>query len=199
MEHPSSLAGRPKRGYVRAMKVKDADILFVPDHGGAGPLHWQSRWQPRLSTARRAQPGNRFDPRAEAWVGSVAEAVNAATRPVILVGHSLGVAAITAAADTFRQPVAGAFLVAPPDPEGEDAPGWLAPFGAYPTDPLTFPSLLVASRNDPLCSFTVAEDLASAWGSLLIDAGQAGRIDAADGYGPWPEGSMAFAAFVSRL
>lgn len=189
----------PERGYVRAMKVRDADILFVPDHGGAGPLHWQSRWQTRLSTARRAQPGNRFDPRAEAWVGSVAEAVNAATRPVILVGHSLGVAAITAAADAFRQPVAGAFLVAPPDPEGEDAPGWLEPFGAYPADPLTFPSLLVASRNDPLCSFTVAEDLASAWGSLLIDAGQAGRIDAADGYGPWPEGSMAFATFVSRL
>lgn len=181
------------------MKVKDADILFVPDHGGAGPLHWQSRWQARLSTARRAQPGNRFDARAEAWIGSVTEAVNAAARPVILVGHSLGVAAIAAAAASFSHPVAGAFLVAPPDPAGENTPQWLAPFGAYPTGPLPFPSLLVASRNDPLCGFAMAESLAAAWAALLVDAGQAGRIDAAAGYGPWPEGSMAFSAFIAKL
>lgn len=190
----------PERGYVRAMKVRDADILFVPDHGGAGPLHWQSRWQTRLSTARRAQPGNRFDPRAEAWVGSVAEAVNAATRPVILVGHSLGVAAITAAADAFRQPVAGAFLVAPPDVASPDIrPRHFMTFGPYPRDPLPFPSLVVASRNDPFGTYEHADDIAAAWGSLLLDAGESGHINAESGHGPWPEGTMVFAQFLSRL
>ena len=30
-------------------------------------------------------------------------------------------------------------------------------------------------------------------------AGQAGHINTDSGYGPWPEGSMAFAQFLSRL
>ena len=47
-------------------------------------------------------------------------------------------------------------------------------------------------------AFEVAEDIAGAWGSLFIDAGEAGHINAASGHGPWPEGSMTFASFLSR-
>ena len=35
------------------MKAKDADIIIVPGLGGSGPMHWQTRWQKRLSTAKR--------------------------------------------------------------------------------------------------------------------------------------------------
>jgi len=59
--------------------------------------------------------------------------------------------------------------------------------------------MLIASRNDPYCSFEVAEDLGGAWGSLVIDAGDAGHINADAGYGPWPEGSLTFANFLTRL
>ena len=65
--------------------------------------------------------------------------------------------------------------------------------------PLPFPSMTVASRNDPFSAYEVTEDIAAAWGSLLLDAGEAGHINSDSGYGPWPEGSIAFARFLSRL
>ncbi|MET0575771.1 MAG: alpha/beta hydrolase, partial [Mesorhizobium sp.] len=59
--------------------------------------------------------------------------------------------------------------------------------------------VVIASRNDPYSTFEVAEDIAAAWGSLFIDAGEAGHLNADSGHGPWPEGSMTFAHFLSRL
>jgi len=32
--------------------------------------------------------------------------------------------------------------------------------------------------------------LASAWGSTLIDLGEAGHVNAASGFGPWPGGPV---------
>jgi predicted alpha/beta hydrolase family esterase len=59
--------------------------------------------------------------------------------------------------------------------------------------------VVIASRNDPYGSFEVAEDAAAAWGSLFIDAGEVGHINAESGHGPWPEGSLTFAKFLSQL
>jgi predicted alpha/beta hydrolase family esterase len=180
------------------MKVKDTDILIVPGRAACGPGHWQSRWQAKLSTARRVQPTR--GAARQNWSAGVAGAVNAAEKPVVIIAHSLGVAATVHAVGDFVATVAGAFLVAPPDiGEGGSVASQAWGFGSYPRDPLPFPSITVASRNDPHCAFDIAEDIAAAWGSLFVDAGQAGHIDAEAGYGPWPEGSMAFAQFLSRL
>ncbi len=35
--------------------------------------------------------------------------------------------------------------------------------------------------------------------SIFADAGEAGHINAESGHGPWPEGSMTFAHFMTRL
>ena len=72
-------------------------------------------------------------------------------------------------------------------------------FGPYLREPLPFPSIVIASRNDPFCAFEVAEDIAGAWGSLFIDAGETGHLNADSGFGPWPEGSMTFAKFLTDL
>lgn len=186
--------------YMRAMKVKDADILIVPGYTNSGPAHWQTRWETKLSTARRVEQEEWSKPVREDWVARVAEAVNEATKPVVIVAHSLGVATVVQAVPLFRNRVAGAFLVAVPDVANpEIRPRHLMTFGPYPRDPLPFPSIVVASRNDPFSSYDVVEDIAAAWGSLFIDAGEAGHINSDAGYGPWPEGSMAFAQFLSRL
>lgn len=186
--------------YLSAMKVKDADILIVPGYTNSGPEHWQSRWQSRLSTARRVEQAEWSKPVREDWTANVAKAVNEAERPVVIVAHSLGVAAAIQAIPRFQKPVAGAFLVAPPDVANpEIRPRHLMTFGPYPRDPLPFPSLLIASRNDPFCAFDVAEDIAAAWGSLFIDAGETGHLNADSGFGPWPEGSMTFAKFMTDL
>lgn len=183
-----------------AMKVKDADILIIPGYTNSGPDHWQSRWEQKLSTARRVEQAEWSKPVRDAWVATTARAIDQAERPVVLVAHSLGIpTAIHALAESGKA-VAGAFFVAPPDVANPAIrPKHLMTFGPYPRDPLPFPSITVASRNDPFCKFEVAEDIAAAWGSLFIDAGESGHLNAESGHGPWPEGSLTFAHFMSRL
>ncbi len=184
----------------RAMKAKDADILSIPGYTNSGPDHWQTRWEEKLSSARRVEQAEWSKPVLADWKANLVAAVNSATKPVILVAHSLGVATAVQAVPEFRNKIAGAFFVAPPDVANPNVrPRHLMTFGPYPRDPLPFPSITVASRNDPFCAFDVAEDIAGAWGSLFIDAGERGHINAESGHGPWPEGTLTFAKFVSQL
>ncbi|MDQ0135416.1 putative alpha/beta hydrolase family esterase [Neorhizobium galegae] len=182
------------------MKASEADILIVPGYTNSGPHHWQTRWEQKLTTARRVEQEEWSKPVRENWVTRVAEEVNRATRPVVIVAHSLGIPTVIHAVPLFTKPVAGAFFVAPPEVDNPSIrPKHLQTFGPYPRDPLPFPSLTVASRNDPFGSYEHADDIASAWGSMLVDAGEAGHINQDSGHGPWPEGTMVFAQFISRL
>ena len=96
--------------------------------------------------------------------------------------------------------VQGAFLVGLPDVERPDfIPAIDRDFAPIPRDPLPFPSVLVASRTDPHCDYDKAEDIAYAWGSAIVDAGDAGHLNTDSGHGPWPEGLMRFAGFLKQL
>ena len=53
---------------------------------------------------------------------------------------------------------------------------------------LPFRSLLLASQDDPYCTFARAQAFASAWGSEFIDCGCRGHLNADSGLGDWPEG-----------
>jgi predicted alpha/beta hydrolase family esterase len=182
------------------MKVSETHILIVPGYTNSGPNHWQTRWERKLSTARRVEQAEWSKPVREDWVARVIEEVNAAEKPVVIVAHSLGVATAIHALPHCTRQIAGAFLVAPPDVANPNIrPKHLMTFGPYPRDPLPFPSIMVASRNDSFGSYEHAGDIANAWGSLLVDAGDAGHINTESGHGPWPEGSMVFAQFLSRL
>ncbi|WP_367714912.1 alpha/beta hydrolase [Nitratireductor sp. GISD-1A_MAKvit] len=182
------------------MKASDADILIIPGYTNSGPDHWQTRWQSRLKSARRVEQEAWSKPVRDDWVANVVKAVNEAEKPVVLVAHSLGVATAVQAIPEFTKPVAGAFFVAPPDvANSKIRPKHLMTFGPYPRNPLPFPSITIASRNDHFCAFEVAEDIAAAWGSLFLDAGESGHINAESGFGPWPEGSMTFAKFLQQL
>lgn len=182
------------------MKVTDADILIIPGYTNSGPDHWQTRWEQRLSTAKRVHQKEWSKPVRTDWATAIADAVNGATRPVVLVAHSLGVAAAIHAIPHFRKPVAGAFLVAPPDvANNKIRPKHLMTFGPYPRDPLPFPAVVVGSSSDHFCAIDVAEELAADWGALFVDAGHAGHINTDSGHGPWPEGTMVFAKFLSNL
>ena len=72
-------------------------------------------------------------------------------------------------------------------------------FANVPMDPLPFPSLLVVSSNDELVSLERAAQMASAWGSELHFAGEAGHINVASGHGPWPEGLLMFTRLMQRI
>jgi len=182
------------------MKAKDCDILIIPGLDGSGPAHWQTRWETRLSTARRVHQTDWSAPERESWTQAIADAVNTTERPIVLVAHSLGVAAAVQALPLFGKRVVGAFFVAAPDLAAEPiADENLREFGPYPEDPLPFPSIFIASRNDPYSDFARSEETAAGWGSLFIDAGASGHLNTASGHGPWPEGSLVFAKFLSRL
>src|SRR5882757_2785095 len=135
------------------MKVSDADILMVPGFGNSGPAHWQSRWQARLSTARRIAMADWEQADSATWVKAIVDGASAGPRPVIIVAHSIGVAATAHAAPGLAGKVAGAFLVGPSGWDKPDLlPGVAHDFAPIPLVPLPFPSVLVASSNDPYCA-----------------------------------------------
>lgn len=183
------------------MRTSDCDLLIVPGQGNSGPDHWQSRWQEKLATARRVVQADWDRPKKSEWVAAIGEAMRAARRPCVLIAHSCGVLAAAAALAEHRpEAVKGAFLVAPPGKPwiiGSDEIDHA--FAQISHDPLPVPSMLVASRDDPYCPWLDAEELAFAWGSVFVDAGQSGHINTASGHGPWPEGLMRFAGFMAKL
>ena len=183
------------------MRTSDCDILIVPGLSGSGPDHWQTRWEQKLSTARRVEQDSWDAPKRGSWTGRLVDSVARLERPGILVAHSLGVITVALAAPRLTSgSILGAFLVGLPDVERPDRPAAIDPaFAPIPRDPLPFPSLLVTSRNDPYCSYERAEDFSYSWGAALVDAGDAGHINPDSGYGPWPEGLMRFAGFLKRL
>lgn len=208
-------AGTP-RGCLLPMRTSEADILIVPGWSNSGPDHWQSRWERNLPTARRIEQDDWLLPSKALWVGRIIDTVAKTARPAVLVAHSLGVAAAVHAAKKLPAgAIAGAFLVAPADVENTAAwPAemqghtWLqtppgagdeAAFAPLPLDPLPFPSVLVASSNDPYCSLERARFLAEAWGSAFVEGGNLGHINAGSGHGPWPEGLLRFGLFLKTL
>jgi hypothetical protein len=183
------------------MKSSDVDILIVPGWSGSGPDHWQSRWEAKLKTARRVEQEDWYKPAREAWAERIVAAVRAATRPVVLVGHSAGCSAIAHAAGHLKAgEVAGGFLVAPASETAKRAiPGMEAEFTAHRREQLPFPAVVIGSANDPYCPIEEARALAEAWGASFVDAGESGHINSESGHGPWPDGLLQFAHFLKRL
>jgi predicted alpha/beta hydrolase family esterase len=99
------------------MRTADVDLLIIPGLGGSGPDHWQTRWEQKLSTARRVEQRDWNTAGRDEWVSAIISASEAATRPVITVAHSLGVIAAIHAARETAPWIKGAFLVAAPSEE----------------------------------------------------------------------------------
>lgn len=191
------------------MRTTDVDILMVPGWSGSGPDHWQSRWERSLSTARRIEQDDWIQPDKTRWVGRIVTEASRAVRPVVLVAHSLGVAAVVhSAAELPAGLVHAAFLVAPADVEqagawpvtqGEIRFSAESGFAPLPMSPLPFAATLIASSDDPYCRLGRARQLARAWGAHLVEAGTAGHINVQSGHGPWPEGLLHFGGLLKRL
>ncbi|MDF1790875.1 MAG: alpha/beta hydrolase [Thalassobaculaceae bacterium] len=183
------------------MKSSEATILVLPGLGGGTEEHWYARWQAGLRTAEWVGLDDWSEPAREAYAAAIADAVARAGRPVVLVGHGYGsLAAVHAAPQLAGGKVRGAFLAAVPDIEAAGPVHQVAAsYRPLPRDPLPFPSLVLASRNDPHCAFGVAEDLAAAWGSRLVDLRGTGHVAPDSGPGPWPEGLMTFGKFLQQL
>ena len=87
-----------------------------------------------------------------------------------------------------RLRIAGALLVAPSDTDAPSYPGCTTGFQPMRLERLPFPSIVIASTDDPYVSPERARQFATAWGSDYTEIGNAGHINGDAGYGPWPEG-----------
>jgi uncharacterized protein len=168
------------------------DELIIPGLYDSGPEHWQSHWLRQRPQALKVELGVWDGPTPDPWVARLDRAVARRRQPVFLVAHSLGCLAVAwwaahAATDRLHK-VRGALLVAPPDVDRPDAHPLVRPFAPAPRRALPFPALLVASRTDRYGAFASLSALARDWECDLIDAGDAGHINAESGHGDWPEG-----------
>ncbi len=169
-------------------------ILTVPGLDNSCSAHWQIIWERELENCARADLGAWESPNRNGWVNKLNLAVRDAGRPVILVAHSLGCHAVAwwAALEKpgFGNPVVGALLVAPPELDVAPIDDRLTSFGPAPRAPLPFPSIVVASHDDPYIKFHRARRLAQFWGSRLADAGSVGHINAQSDLGAWHFGQF---------
>ncbi|WP_282820034.1 RBBP9/YdeN family alpha/beta hydrolase [Curtobacterium flaccumfaciens] len=199
--------------------------VIVPGIWNSDPEHWQSVWereqqdehdehderdqhgqrdQHQQSAAVRIAPASWSDPDPDDWRAAISTAVASCAEPPVLVAHSLGVLAVADwLATTAEAPalVAGAFLVAPPDPLGDtfpdEASGFVAPRPVPPARRV--PARLVVSDDDPYCSADRALVFAEAMGADVVRVGALGHVNVASGVGAWPAGRELLWAFEDGL
>jgi predicted alpha/beta hydrolase family esterase len=68
-----------------------------------------------------------------------------------------------------------------------------------PDGALRFPSLIIASTNDPYGALEATQRRAGDWQSGLVVAGALGHINASSGLGDWPQGRALLEAFRAGL
>lgn len=185
----------------RIARPPQAQVLTVPGLDGSGPRHWQTHWE-RVPGFSRVELPDWSSPRRDAWVTALDAAISAQPGPLVLAAHSLGCHAVAAWAalrpGIDEDKMAGALLVAPPDLEGPDCHERLRDFLPVPRRTLPFPSMVVASRNDPYASFDASRQMARLWGSELVDAGRAGHVNADSALGEWSAGLRLVARLAGR-
>jgi uncharacterized protein len=175
--------------------LNGSTVLFVPGLRDHVAEHWQTHMAAEIPGSHTVEPLTENRLSRQARIEALDAAANAIEGDVVLVAHSAGALMVASWALHPTREIRGALLVTPADletplppgyPEKEDleANGWLP----IPRAPLPFPSLVVASRNDPLASFEKVQKLAACWGSNVYNAGDVGHLNPASGYGPWSDG-----------
>lgn len=175
------------------------EIVILPGIGGSGEAHWQTHWEKEQPNMRRFAPASWEYPDLGDWVASLDRAVESVNEPPILVAHSLACLLIPHWRQASSRRIAGAFLVAVPDPSSASFPKEAAAFAEVPEGHLDFPSLIIASSDDPFGTTDYARRRAAQWGSGLVQLGALGHLNGPSGLGRWQEGLTLLAAFAAGV
>ena len=170
-------------------------VLIVPGLRDQVEEHWQTLLATRLPHVRSVAPMGRRQLDCATRIDAIEEAADAIEGPMIVVAHSGGVIMVVHwALRTRRHQILGALLATPPDfeqpmPAGFPTIADLSDGGWLPVPriPLAFPSIVAASRNDPLADYDRVATLADCWRSRLVDLGEVGHLNPASGFGEWPD------------
>lgn len=180
-ERSAGHAGKANRS-----SVPPVTLVTVPGLHGSEGAHWQSWLEREMPGARRVGQRDWDAPNLAIWSDAVLDVLASIDGPVVLAAHSFGCLA-TAHALSHAGPfqahaanVKGVLFVAPASP---------AKFrfaGAFSARRLDTLSLVVGSETDPWMPLDEARTLAQRWNSAFVNLGDAGHINTAAGFGPWP-------------
>ena len=184
--------------------LDDICVLTQPGRGWAGPGHWLTHWEESFPSFVRVEQTNWSQPVYAHWSTRMSQYIASASKPVLLIGHSLGTSLITRW--TFDQPelasrVIGALLAAPTDRDMVDGDpnSPVSGFGPMLLEKMPFRSIVLASQNDPFVTLERAKLFAAAWGSWLVDAGSNGHLASAANLGVWPRGLLALGQLLEGV
>ncbi len=171
--------------------MSPSNVLTLPGWQGSGPDHWQSRWE-RTHGYQRVEQHDWQRPLRGDWMARLEDVLLSCSEPAVLVAHSLGCLTVAAWASHSKNlaRVKAALLVAPPDITRDDIGQMLPSWTPLPLQKLPFKTVLFMSGNDPFCSTAKAREFASAWGSTLTEAGDAGHLNAESALADWPAGHV---------
>ena len=173
-------------------------ILLVPGIGNSGLEHWQTNWESEDKSSLRVCQRDWDKPVFVEWCDMLGATIASAGPDVLVAAHSLGSLLVAKWGAQTSQSIGGALLVAVPDPTGSLFPSEAIGFSPLPTARLVFPSIVVASTDDPFASIAFAKRCADSWRSRLIEIGPMGHINASSGLGSWREGYDLLETFVQE-
>ena len=184
-------------------------ILIVPGLYGSELQHWQTWMEHKLPHTQRVEQDDWDNPILSIWANTVSQHIQQARGKVWIIAHSFGCLASVYAAHQQPERIAGALFVAPANPQRFSLQGFQVGeiyisardnvASHLPKQALDFPSVVVASTNDPWMPIQQAETWAEHWESRFINVGAAGHINVASGFGAWPQGLSIFERFQQSL
>jgi len=184
-------------------------ILIVPGLRDHVEAHWQTlltgSLRQRGDTVRCVPPMGRSDLDCATKVAAIEHEATSISGPLVIVAHSGGCVMVAHWARRTKREVLGALLATPPDfdspmPEGYPTlqalrdGGWLP----VPRERLPFPSIVAASRDDPLARYDRVATWAAGWGAELVDLGEVGHLNPASGFGAWPRAESFIDALATQ-
>ncbi|PCE25882.1 alpha/beta hydrolase [Paraburkholderia acidicola] len=157
-------------------------VVTVPGLHGSEGAHWQTWLERQFARSLRVEQADWDAPDLAKWAQSLRELLARERGPFVLAAHSFGclVAAHVLQQATHAADVAGVLFVAPASP---------AKFtfaGTFDARRIGVPSIMIGSDTDPWMPLADARELAQRFGSAFVNLGDAGHINTAAGYGPWP-------------
>lgn len=173
-------------------------MTFLILHGleGSGPEHWQTWLDGRLrerglEVAYPSLP-EADNPRLDRWLDALEqELARLPAAKTTVICHSLGCLLwLHRAARRSPGPVARALLVAPPQPDVDDAQ--CAGFRPVPLDregvaAAADTTLLVCSTDDPWCPPETSQRIGKTIGVAIDWIEHGGHVNPPAGYGAWPD------------
>ena len=173
--------------------------VFVPGYGNSVNGHWQELWYHEMENSYWVDQKNWDNPVCSVWVETFNTLIQSIKEPIFLITHSLGGNTVIEWSRLYTASIIGAFFVVFPDVQGKNLPKEIIGYENPPLGKLPFPSVAIASTNDPYSTIERTIFFAEKWGSRVITVGDAGHVNVDAGFGHWPEGKKQLIDFIKSL